>query len=91
VAAKAKASVTARVTVYPRPEILDPQGKAIHAALERLGFHGVRDVRAGKSFRVVVEGKDKAAAEKAVSEMAAKLLSNPVVEDFAVELEEAAK
>lgn len=86
---KTQAAVTARVTVYPRAEILDPQGKAILAALERLGFAGVRDVRAGKSFRIVVEAGDAAAARAQAAEMAARLLANPVVEDWSVELEEA--
>ncbi|MCB1057128.1 MAG: phosphoribosylformylglycinamidine synthase subunit PurS [Acidobacteria bacterium] len=76
----------ARVTVYPRREILDPQGKAIHQALERIGFAGVRDVRAGKSFEIELDGGDAAAAERLLAEMSEKLLVNPVVEDYTVEL-----
>ena len=76
----------ARVTVYPRREILDPQGKAIHQALERIGFAGVRDVRAGKSFEIKLDGGDAAAAERLLAEMSEKLLVNPVVEDYTVEL-----
>ena len=80
--------VRARVTVYPRRDILDPQGKAILQALLRLGFSEVSDVRAGKSFDVVLAGKDVDAARAALERMAGTLLANPVVEDFTVELVE---
>ena len=54
----------ARVTVYPRREILDPQGKAIRDALSRVGFPGVDDVRAGKSFEIDLGSDDPAAADR---------------------------
>ena len=44
------------VDVMPKPEILDPQGKAVHGALPRLGFAGVQDVRQGKRFEIVIDG-----------------------------------
>ena len=77
----------ARVTVYPRREILDPQGKAIRDALSRVGFSGVDDVRAGKSFQVELDAADPARAEQLLREMCKKLLVNSVVEDFEVEVE----
>lgn len=75
------------VDVMPKPEILDPQGKAVHGALPRLGFAGVVDVRQGKRFELEVEGEatDEVLAE--VRRMAETLLSNPVIEDFAVRVE----
>jgi phosphoribosylformylglycinamidine synthase len=76
----------ARVTVYPRREILDPQGKAIRDALSRVGFAGVDDVRAGKSFEISLAGEDPEAARRQLREMCEKLLANLVVEDYAVEL-----
>ena len=76
----------ARVTVYPRREILDPQGKAIRDALSRVGFAGVDDVRAGKSFEISLAGDDPEAARRQLREMCEKLLANTVVEDYAVEL-----
>jgi len=82
----AKLGVRARVVVYPRPEILDPQGKAIADALSRLGFDQVRDLRAGKSFDVTVESSSVAEAEKVVRQMADKLLANAIMEDFTVEI-----
>ena len=79
-------TVRARVTVFPRPEVLDPQGQAIGEALARLGFGNVREVRAGKSFDVELAGVDTAEAEALLTEMSEKLLANPIVEDFAIEL-----
>jgi len=78
--------VKARVTVYPRREILDPQGKAIRDALTRVGFPGVDDVRAGKSFEISLGTGDPRAAESQLREMCEKLLANTVVEDYSVEL-----
>jgi len=71
----------------PKPEILDPQGKAVLGALPRLGFSGVTDVRQGKRFELEVDGEltDEVLAE--VREMAETLLSNPVIEDFTVSVE----
>ena len=78
-------SVKARITVYPRPEILDPQGKAIAGALSRLGFQGVAEVRAGKSFEIVLaKGGKKVEAE--LNRMCEELLANTLVEDYHVEL-----
>ena len=72
------------VDVMPKPEILDPQGKAVLGALPRLGFDGVTDVRQGKRFELEVEGEitDERLAE--LEQMAETLLSNPVIEDYVV-------
>jgi phosphoribosylformylglycinamidine synthase len=74
------------VTVYPRREILDPQGKAIRDALSRVGFPGVEDVRAGKSFEIRLGTDDPQTADRELKEMCEKLLANTVVEDYSVEL-----
>jgi phosphoribosylformylglycinamidine synthase PurS subunit len=75
------------VDVMLKPEILDPQGKAVQGALPRLGFEGISDVRQGKRFELEVdELTEKRLAE--VHEIAEKLLSNPVIEDFSVHVEE---
>ena len=81
----------ARVTVYPRREILDPQGKAIAAALERIGIGSIEAVRAGKSFEVELRAADRSGAERAVSDMGRRLLANPITEDFWYELAETAE
>jgi phosphoribosylformylglycinamidine synthase PurS subunit len=78
--------LTARVTVYPRREVLDPQGKAIRDALARVGFAGVEDVRAGKSFEIRLADGDREHAMARLREMCQKLLANTVVEDFTVEV-----
>ena len=72
------------VDVMPKPEILDPQGKAVQGALPRLGFAGVTEVRQGKRFELELDGEatDERLAE--VHRMAETLLSNPVIEDYAV-------
>ena len=76
----------ATVTVYPRREILDPQGKAIRDALGRLGFEGVEDVRAGKSFELELADGEPEAARERLDQMCRKLLANPVVEDYEIEV-----
>ena len=72
------------VDVMPKPEILDPQGKAVQGALPRLGFAGVSEVRQVKRFELELDGEatDERLAE--VHRMAETLLSNPVIEDYAV-------
>ena len=74
------------VEVMPKPEILDPQGKAVHGALPRLGFDGILDVRQGKRFELDVAVADDATLAE-VREIAETLLSNPVIEDFEVRVE----
>ena len=74
------------VDVMPKPEILDPQGKAVHCALPRLGFHGITDVRQGKRFELEVATADEATLAE-VAQVAETLLSNPVIEDYVVRVE----
>jgi phosphoribosylformylglycinamidine synthase PurS subunit len=72
------------VDVMLKPEILDPQGKAVHGALPRLGVEGVSDVRQGKRFELEVDGEVTPERLEQLHEIAEKLLSNPVIEDFEV-------
>jgi phosphoribosylformylglycinamidine synthase PurS subunit len=74
------------VDVMPKPEILDPQGKAVHGALPRLGFNAVSDVRQGKRFELEVETADEATLAE-VHQLAETLLSNPVIEDYWVNVD----
>ncbi len=76
------------VDVMPKPEILDPQGKAVLGALPRLGFEGVADVRQGKRFELDVAGEVTDDVLEQVRRMAETLLSNPVIEDYEVHVEE---
>jgi phosphoribosylformylglycinamidine synthase PurS subunit len=69
------------VDVMPKPEILDPQGKAVAAALPRLGFTGFTGVRQGKRFELEVEGEVTDDVLAQARKAAETLLSNPVIED----------
>ena len=75
------------VNVMPKPEILDPQGKAVTGALKRLGFDGLT-VRQGKRFEVDVEGNLTDERLDQVREAAEKLLANTVIEAFDVQVEQ---
>jgi len=75
------------VDVMPKPEILDPQGKAVLGALPRLGFSGVSDVRQGKRFELELEGEIGEEQLAEVHKMAETLLSNPVIEDYVIHVE----
>ena len=77
------------VSVMPKPEILDPQGKAVSGALPRLGFEGVSDVRQGKRFELEVEGELTDARLAEINDLAERLLSNPVIEDYEVSVVDA--
>jgi phosphoribosylformylglycinamidine synthase len=72
------------VDVMLKPEILDPQGKAVQGALGRLGLEGVTGVRQGKTFTLDLDGEIDEARLARVHELAASLLSNPVIEDYVI-------
>jgi phosphoribosylformylglycinamidine synthase len=74
----------ASVEVQLKPGLLDPQGKAIEGSLPALGWTNVSAVRVGKSVRFELEADDREAAIAQVHDMAERLLSNPVIESFAV-------
>lgn len=76
----------ARVYVTLKREVLDPQGDAVRRALGTQGFVGVRDVRVGKLVEIELEGVSRGDAEKQLAAMCEKLLANPVIEDFKLEL-----
>jgi len=76
----------AQVEVTHLPGVLDPQGATVERALPALGYTNVSDVRIGKSIRLVVEAADAAAAAAQVDEMCHRLLANPVIEAFTVEV-----
>jgi phosphoribosylformylglycinamidine synthase len=77
-----RAAMKARVFITLKPGVLDPQGKAIHHALEGLGFSGVNDVRAGKLIELDVEDST---SDSDIEAMCRKLLANTVIENFRVE------
>ncbi len=71
-----------RVTVTLKSGVLDPQGKAIHHALDALGFSGVRDVRVGKLIELEL---DAGVSSDEVDAMCSRLLANTVIENYAIE------
>jgi phosphoribosylformylglycinamidine synthase PurS subunit len=77
----------AKVFVSLKPGVLDPQGKAIQHSVELLGFTGISDVRQGKYFEIALQDSDEAQARESVARMAREVLSNPIIEDYRVEIE----
>ena len=73
------------VSVRLKPDVLDPQGRAIQRACASLGYAGVRDVRQGKLFEIELEAASPGAGESLLRELAGKLLANPVIEDYRIE------
>jgi len=81
-------AMKAKIYVTLKPSVLDPQGKAIHHALDTMGYRGIADVRQGKYFEVVLNGgltAEEARAE--VERVARDVLSNPVIEDYRLEID----
>ena len=72
------------VIVSLKEGLLDPQGKAVQDALPTMGWTNVTDVRVGKHVQLTIEASDEAAARTQVEEIAERLLSNPVIENFHV-------
>ena len=79
---------TVLVSVFLKPEILDPQGRAVLGALGRLGLSGVDDVRQGKQFVLSIDGGVTEEKLSQINHIAETLLSNPVIEDFTVQVQE---
>jgi len=78
----------AKVYVSLKPGVLDPQGKAIQHSVELLGFAGIADVRQGKYFEISLDGSlSEQQARESVARMAGEVLSNPIIEDYRVEIE----
>jgi phosphoribosylformylglycinamidine synthase len=77
----------ARVYVSLKKSVFDPQGNTIHDALQSLGFSAAAAVRQGKYFEVSFEGVSEAEARKQAEEIARRVLANPVIETYRVEVE----
>ncbi len=79
----------AKVYVYYKKGVLDPQSGAIKNAISDCGFEQVRDVETGKFYNVKIDAADKATAQKIATELCEKILSNPVIEDYEFDIMEA--
>lgn len=78
----------AYVYVSPKRTVLDPQGKTIQNALQKLGHRGVSDVRQGKYFEIVLQDLGPQEARAEIERIARDVLTNPVIEEFQYRLEE---
>ena len=76
----------ARVIVTLKAGVLDPQGKAIEGALKGLAVEGLKSVRQGKIFDIELDGEDRTAARRTLSEACERLLANTNVESYAIEI-----
>jgi phosphoribosylformylglycinamidine synthase len=79
--------VKARVHIRLKPGVHDPQGRAIETALSGLGFDGVGEVRQGKLIELELAAPDAETARAQVDDMCRKLLANPVIETYAIDLD----
>ena len=78
----------AKIYITLKPSVLDPQGKAIHHAVETIGYRGIEDVRQGKYFEITLDAQlSEDDARASIERMARDVLSNPVIEDYRVELD----
>ena len=77
------------ITVMLQPNDLDVQGQAVQGALKDLGFESVEQVRIGRQIEMILPTEDREMARTQLKEMAEKLLANPVIEDFQINIKEA--
>ena len=77
----------ARVFVTLKPSVFDPQGRTIADALHSLGYGGVQDVRQGKYFELDLATNERTQAEKLAADVADKVLANPVIESYRIEVD----
>ncbi len=77
----------AKIIITPKKAVVDPQGKTVQTALAQMGYNNVKAVHVGKYLEIELEGNDKESARKALDDAAHKFLSNPVIEDYKLEIE----
>ncbi len=81
-------SMKAKIIITPKKAVLDPQGKTVQNALAHMGYTGISAVHVGKYLEIELNpGTDREAARKALEEASHKFLSNPIIEDYKLELE----
>jgi len=77
----------ARIIITPKKAVLDPQGKTVQNALEHMGHTGIQAVHVGKYLEIELNGTDKETTRRQLDEACHKFLSNPVIEDYRLEIE----
>jgi phosphoribosylformylglycinamidine synthase len=81
------ARMKAKIIITPKKAVVDPQGLTVLKALEHMGHRGIKAVHVGKYLEIELDATDKEAARKSLDEAAHKFLSNPVIEDYRLEIE----
>jgi phosphoribosylformylglycinamidine synthase len=82
------ASMKAKIIITPKKAVVDPQGKTVQGALEQMGYKGVIGVHVGKYIEIdLAPGTDQATTLRALNDAAHKFLSNPIIEDYKLEIE----
>jgi phosphoribosylformylglycinamidine synthase len=76
----------AKIIVTPKKAVVDPQGKTVQNALEHMGYRGIKAVHVGKYLEIELDGGDREAARQQLTEAAHKFLTNPVIEDYKLEI-----
>ncbi len=77
----------AKIIITPKKAVLDPQGKTVQNALAHMGYNSVTAVHVGKYLEIELDGSDKDAAQQRLNEACHKFLSNPLIEDYKLEIE----
>ena len=77
----------ARIIITPKKAVVDPQGKTVQSALAHMGYTGIGAVHVGKYLEVELAGPDKETARQLLDEACHKFLSNPIIEDYHLEIE----
>jgi phosphoribosylformylglycinamidine synthase len=77
----------AKIVITPKKAVVDPQGKAVQNALEHLGYTDINAVHVGKYLEIELNGADRETTRRQLDEACHKFLSNPVIEDYRLELE----
>jgi phosphoribosylformylglycinamidine synthase len=83
---RAVGAMKAHIIILPKKAVLDPQGKTVRGALEHLGYTGIAEVRVGKFIEIELTGTDREAARRQLDEACHRFLSNPVIEDYHLEI-----
>ncbi|MBI3853451.1 MAG: phosphoribosylformylglycinamidine synthase subunit PurS [Verrucomicrobia bacterium] len=77
----------AKIVITPKKAVVDPQGKTVRNALEHMGYTGINAVHVGKYLEIELNGADRETVRKQLDEACHKFLSNPVIEDYRLEIE----
>ena len=77
----------AKIIITPKKAVVDPQGKTVQSALEHMGYNGVAAVHVGKYIEIDLAGSDKESARQQLDQACHKFLSNPILEDYKLEIE----